>query len=89
MAKGRLAFKASIEKFHAHKIPIEIGSPELCQQRSVKEMIRFKDPAGFQHELFYGLKWDPNSFIPSRPHGGYVANDRGSISFRSTSFKCR
>jgi 2,3-dihydroxybiphenyl 1,2-dioxygenase len=76
-AAGRLAFGAAVKKFRAHNIPIEIGDARLCERRAVKELIRFKDPGGYQHELFYGQKWDPRSFVPGRPHGGYLADARG------------
>jgi catechol 2,3-dioxygenase-like lactoylglutathione lyase family enzyme len=49
----------------------------LIEQRGVKNLVRFRDPVGYQHELFHGQKWMPRSFQPGRPHGGVVAGARG------------
>ena len=56
---------------------ITFGDAELCEKRGVKELIRFRDPAGYQHELFYAQKWTPRSFVAGRPHGGFICDDRG------------
>jgi 2,3-dihydroxybiphenyl 1,2-dioxygenase len=76
-AVGRQAFDAAIEKFRADGVDIEMGSDELKLQRGVRDLIRFKDPIGFQHELFYGHKSDPGSFVPGRVHTGYLTEERG------------
>jgi 2,3-dihydroxybiphenyl 1,2-dioxygenase len=76
-AKGRLEFNAAVEKFRASGVELTVGSADLCETRGVKELIRFRDPAGYQHELFYAQKWSPRSFVPGRPHGGFVAGKRG------------
>jgi 2,3-dihydroxybiphenyl 1,2-dioxygenase len=76
-AKGKLEFHAAVERFRSHGVEVSFGSPELCEQRGVKELIRFRDPVGYQHELFYAQKWMPRSFTPGRPHGGFVCGERG------------
>jgi 2,3-dihydroxybiphenyl 1,2-dioxygenase len=76
-ARGRMEFVAAVEKFRAASIEVTVGDAALCEQRGVKELIRFKDPVGYQHELYYSQKWTPKSFVPGRPHGGFVANARG------------
>ena len=76
-AQGRLEFLAAVEKFRAHGVEVIPGDAALCEKRGVKELIRFRDPVGYQHELFYGQKWTPRSFTPGRPHGGFVAGKRG------------
>ena len=76
-AQGRLEFLAAVEKFRAHGIEVIPGDAALCEKRGVKELIRFRDPVGYQHELFYSQKWTPRSFTPGRPHGGFVAGKRG------------
>jgi 2,3-dihydroxybiphenyl 1,2-dioxygenase len=76
-AKGRLEYNAALETFRANGVEITPGSLELCETRGVRELVRFRDPAGYQHELFYGQKWAPRSFVPGRPHGGFVAGKRG------------
>lgn len=76
-AKGKLEFQAAIARFVEHDVEIAVGDVALCEKRGVRELIRFRDPVGYQHELFYGQKWTPRSFMPGRPHGGFVAGARG------------
>ena len=75
---GRQAFDAAIKTFEANNVEITRGDAQLCERRGVRELIRFRDPVGYQHELFYGQKWTPRSFFPGRPHGGFLANERGA-----------
>jgi 2,3-dihydroxybiphenyl 1,2-dioxygenase len=75
-ARGRMEFLAAIAKFEAAGVAVERGDAALAARRGVRELIRFKDPVGFQHELFYGQKYTPDSFIPPRPHTGFNLKDR-------------
>jgi 2,3-dihydroxybiphenyl 1,2-dioxygenase len=76
-AKGKLEFHAAVARFREHGVAVTVGDAALCEKRGVKELIRFRDPVGYQHELFYAQKWTPRSFVPGRSHGGYVAGNRG------------
>ena len=76
-ARGKLEFHAAVKRFNDAGITIEVGDANLCELRGVKEVIRFRDPIGYQHELFYAQKWMPRSFTPGRPHGGFIAGARG------------
>ena len=76
-ARNRVDFIAACERFKKYNVEITIGDAELCEKRGVKELIRFRDPAGYQHELFYAQKWTPRSFVAGRPHGGFICDDRG------------
>ncbi|PLX74335.1 MAG: 2,3-dihydroxybiphenyl 1,2-dioxygenase [Azoarcus sp.] len=76
-ARGKLEFHAAVERFRNNNIEVTVGDAELCATRGVKELIRFRDPIGYQHELFYAQKWSPRSFVPGRPHGGFVCGARG------------
>ena len=76
-AKGKLEFRAAVARFREHNVEVTMGDAQLCEQRGVKELIRFRDPVGYQHELFYAQKWTPSSFLPGRAHGGFVAGHRG------------
>jgi len=76
-AKGKLEFQAAVSRFRENKVEVTVGDAALCDKRGVKELIRFRDPVGYQHELFYAQKWTPRSFVPGRPHGGFVAGNRG------------
>ena len=76
-AKGRMQFKAACQTFTDAGVEFTVGDADLGEKRGVKELIRFFDPVGFRHELFYGQKWLPDSFVPGRRHGGYLADKRG------------
>jgi hypothetical protein len=43
----------------------------------VRDLIRFKDPVGYQYEIFYGQKFDPGSYRPGRRHGGFITEGSG------------
>lgn len=76
-ARGRLEYLAALARFEAQGVAYTTGDAALCERRGVKALIRFRDPVGYQHELFYAQKWMPRSFQPGRPHGGFVADERG------------
>jgi 2,3-dihydroxybiphenyl 1,2-dioxygenase len=76
-AKGKIEFEQAVARFQAHGVEVTQGDTALCEQRGVKNLVRFRDPVGYQHELFHGQKWMPRSFQPGRPHGGFVAGSRG------------
>lgn len=76
-ARGKLEFQAAVKRFREFGVEITVGDEALCALRGVKEVVRFRDPVGYQHELFYGQKWLPRSFQPGRPHGGFIAGARG------------
>lgn len=77
-AKSRVAFHEAVERFHSAGVELTVGDAALCERRGVKELIRFRDPVGYQHELFYAQKWAPSSFVPGRAgHSGFVAGHRG------------
>jgi 2,3-dihydroxybiphenyl 1,2-dioxygenase len=76
-ARGRMEFLDAISRFEAAGVALERGDSALAASRGVREVIRFKDPVGFQHELFYGQKYEPGSYIPPRQHGGFNTSERG------------
>jgi len=76
-ARGRQAFDAAVARFCDAGVALEVGNAALCEIRGVRELVRFRCPAGYRHELFYAQKWTPRSFVPGRPHGGFIAGERG------------
>lgn len=76
-ARGKLEFQAAVERFREHGIEVTMADEALRERRGVKELVRFRDPVGYQHELFYAQKWMPRSFQPGRPHGGFTCGQRG------------
>jgi 2,3-dihydroxybiphenyl 1,2-dioxygenase len=76
-ARHRIAFEEAIAKLRAKGVEVTMGDDALAAERAVLEVAQFADPAGFQHELFYGQYFDPGSFMPGRPHSGFVAEEKG------------
>lgn len=76
-AKGKIEFEQAVARFREHGVEVTAGDAALCELRGVKNLVRFRDPVGYQHELFHGQKWMPRSFQPGRPHGGFLAGARG------------
>jgi 2,3-dihydroxybiphenyl 1,2-dioxygenase len=76
-AVGRQAFEACKIRLKEDGVAYEDGDDALKTQRGVRDVIRFKDPAGFRHEIFYGHKTDPGSFVPGRVHTGFLTEARG------------
>lgn len=76
-AKGKIEFEHAVGRLREHGVEVAMGDAALCELRGVKNVARFRDPVGYQHELFHAQKWMPRSFQPGRPHGGFVAGNRG------------
>ena len=76
-ARHRPAFEDCLERLRAAGIPFTLGDDELRARRRVHAVARFLDPVGYQHEIFYGQQFHPNSFVPGRPHAGFVAEELG------------
>jgi 2,3-dihydroxybiphenyl 1,2-dioxygenase len=74
---GRAAYDAAVGKLVDAGVEFETGDAELAERRGVMEVTRFTDPAGYQNEIFYGQKYQLHSFLPGRPHGGFVAGLAG------------
>ena len=55
----------------------ERGSAELCDERSVNQMVWFDDAWGFRHELVWGHSSYPGTFLPGRAHSGFVTGQQG------------
>ena len=76
-AVGREAFEGCKAKLDEDSVAYTAGDDDLKTRRGVRELISFKDPAGFRHEIFYGHKWNPGTFVPGRPHTGFETEERG------------
>lgn len=75
--RHRPAFRKAVKKLQDNGYDVEIGDAGLVDQRAVKEVAIFHDPAGYRHELCYGQKYHPNSFHPGRDHHGFEAESDG------------
>lgn len=75
--RGSADFAAAVEQLHGTKLDVTKGSAAECAERRVQELVRFHDPAGYFHEVFYGPTVFANSFLPGKPMGGFVADGYG------------
>jgi 2,3-dihydroxybiphenyl 1,2-dioxygenase len=75
--KGRTGFEAAVATLEAAGVPVEMGDAELCRVRAVTAVARFKDPVGYQHEIFFAQKWGFRSFSPPSPRTGFDCGDDG------------
>jgi len=75
--KSRPSFEESVRVLRAKGVDVRHGDPDLAAERGVREVALFTDPAGYHHELVYGQKFDPGSFIPGRPHQGFIGGNDG------------
>lgn len=70
------ALDEAIENLNRAKITAVRGTDEDCRTRQVEALVRFQDPWGFTHELFYGQR-TLLSFRPTRDIAGFVTGGMG------------
>lgn len=75
--KGRAEFEAALATLRGAGVDVEIGDADLCRERAVTAVARFKDPVGYQHEIFFAQKWGFRSFTPPSPRTGFDCGDDG------------
>lgn len=71
------AFDAALAKLDAEGIPYTVGDSALEEERGVHAVAWFIGPDRQRHELFYGQWFERHSFLPGRPHAGFVAGEGG------------
>jgi extradiol dioxygenase len=71
------AFLAAVEELRATGLTPELGNKEECRIRRVQAFARFRDPADYVHEVFFGASFTPGSFLPGRAMKGFVAGTQG------------
>jgi extradiol dioxygenase len=75
--RDKKAFTDAMGELEAKGQPYELGTPEECADRAVSGFIRLRDPHEFVHELFYAAEFTAGSFLPGKPHHGFVADNDG------------
>jgi 2,3-dihydroxybiphenyl 1,2-dioxygenase len=75
--RNRIAFKEALSVLDAEGIEYTVADQELNDERAVHGMAWFIGPDRQRHELFYGHMFNPHSFLPGRPHAGFVAGEGG------------
>jgi 2,3-dihydroxybiphenyl 1,2-dioxygenase len=75
--KSRTSWLDAIAKLEAAGVDVTIGDTDLERERGAHAVARFTDMVGYNHELIYGQQFMTNSFVPGRPHHGFVAEALG------------
>lgn len=70
-------FEHAVESLERAGVPAKRGTDEECGLTRVRDMVRFSDPSGFTHEVFYGQLDLPASFRPGRGISGFVTGAQG------------
>src|SRR5215813_4915227 len=71
------ALDALAARLADHKVAVEAGSRALCEERKVKDLIRFKDPLENQIEAFWGPETTTEAFKPGRSISGFRTGPLG------------
>lgn len=71
------AFAQALTVLDAEGIDYALGDQALCDERGVHAVAWFVGPDRLRHELFYAQSFLPHSFLPGRPHAGFVAGEGG------------
>jgi extradiol dioxygenase len=54
-----------------------VADEALCTERAVHAMAWVDGPDQVRHEFYYGAAFQTHSFLPGRPHNGFVADEGG------------
>src|SRR5258707_11109295 len=65
------ALAAMGERIEAAGVPVARGSRALAEERRVKDLIVFADPAGHRLEVFHGGEMASDPFVPGRNISGF------------------
>ncbi|MGD9941963.1 MAG: VOC family protein [Burkholderiaceae bacterium] len=74
---GADALQSLAARLDAAGVPVRTGSGALAEQRGVRELIRFSDPAGHGLEVFHGAQPAAAPFAPSRALSGFRTGTLG------------
>jgi 2,3-dihydroxybiphenyl 1,2-dioxygenase len=75
--RNRIAFEDALAVLDAEGIEHTVADQALRDERGVHGLAWFIGPDQQRHELFYAQAFDPHSFLPGRPHRGFVAGEGG------------
>jgi len=67
----------AVDEIRALGVEVQEGTDEECEERRVRRMVGFDDPAGIRHEIFYGQLSLPGQFRPGRAISGFVTGEQG------------
>lgn len=64
-------------RLEAAGVTVTPGAREQAEKRHVAGLIQFKDPDGYDCEVFHGPEKEPGAFKPLKGDTGFVAGDQG------------
>jgi 2,3-dihydroxybiphenyl 1,2-dioxygenase len=74
---GAAALDALAARLEGHGMRVQRGSRGLADERHVRDLIVFDDPAGNRLEIFHGAAVAAGAFVPGRPISGFVTGPLG------------
>ena len=80
-----VALEALATKLESAGVKVARGSRALADERHVKDLVVFADPAGTRIELFHGPEIASTPFTPGRNISGFRTGPLGMISCASSS----
>lgn len=75
--KNEHELTAYAERLASHGVEVHDSDADLRRERDVAGLKWFTDPYGNRHEIVWGQRAYPNTFLPTRPHSGFVTGDQG------------
>lgn len=74
---NRPAWEKALEVLDAGGWTATVADQARCRERQVHAMAWLDGPDFVRHEFFYGAAFDKHTFLPGRPHHGFVADEGG------------
>jgi 2,3-dihydroxybiphenyl 1,2-dioxygenase len=75
--RNRVSFEAAVQTLESNGFQVTLADQALNDERGVHGMAWITAPDQQRHEFFYGQMFNPHSFLPGRPHAGFMAGDGG------------
>ncbi len=74
---GAAELDALAGRLEAHGVTVQRGASALADERHVRDVIQFQDPAGNPLEAFHGAAVASEPFTPGRPISGFLTGPLG------------
>ncbi|GGL41771.1 VOC family protein [Nocardia jinanensis] len=74
---NRVAWDECLRILQAAGYTAEIADEALCAERAVHAMAWVTGPDQVRHEFCYGAAFNTHTFLPGRPHNGFLTGDGG------------
>jgi extradiol dioxygenase len=74
---NRPAWEDAVRILEAEGYAPKVADEGLCAERAVHAMAWIDGPDDTRHEFYYGAAFNTHSYLPGRPHGGFVAGPGG------------